>query len=338
MENQTPQKKRKRSCRMRSNVSFAEHRSDKYANEYYTTLQEIESVCGKFADLGYFVGKRIVCPCDFTPHEIQGRFVSSLKYEVCSGEIEVEANAVATKSQNLWDISAHKPVCLARIDASLPNALKSQEVFLEGSEISNFGYWFLRNRERCGWKSLSLSGLQTIRGYVGIDMLAVDYSQYDVAVTNPPFTGCQSLISLVKRAGCEVLMIVAESGVALALNSGLHISSKYAPTTYTRPDGLPKANVKTRWVSTSDLLEREIEAGLKIERPSFQETIERGWATKVQNIYVYDALRELPDENSVPKGTVLAVPLNAPGSYRLLLFTAAKKSTIPSLWKLFLTK
>jgi hypothetical protein len=156
-------------------------------DECYTSMQTILDELSQWATLGKFQGKRIVCPCDW---DIVGDedcneniYSITIEYEP---EFKVAGNSVfkgAKVSYTLFDDLDEDKVTLKKIE------LKEDEIeeFLRDKLTCNFIRTLTQNARAWGIKSITASGYNPTTGK-GIKFQDVDYSKYDICVTNPPFS------------------------------------------------------------------------------------------------------------------------------------------------------
>ena len=156
-------------------------------DECYTSMQTILDEFSQWAALGKFQGKRIVCPCDW---DIVGDedcneniYSITIEYEP---EFKVAGNSVfkgAKVSYTLFDDLDEGKVTLKKIE------LKEDEIeeFLRDKLTCNFIRTLAQNARVWGIKSITASGYNPVTGK-GVKFQDVDYSKYDICVTNPPFS------------------------------------------------------------------------------------------------------------------------------------------------------
>jgi len=169
-------------------------------DECYTDPQDILNELSQWAALGKFQGKKIICPCDWDvvkPKEgedpyctvggelIDSRDIYSITITYNEPGIEVVGNSVfkAVKSVyvDIWSKEEDTKVeHLALVEDEI-------EDFLRGKLTCNFVRTFTQNARAWGIQSITASGYNPAIDK-GVKFQDVDYSQYDVCVTNPPFS------------------------------------------------------------------------------------------------------------------------------------------------------
>lgn len=153
-------------------------------DECYTSMQDIWNELEYWGALGKFRGKRIICPCDWDIEE--GGDVYSVTIEYNDNDV-VTMNGITLIENSV-----------ERISYDLFNPQKETFEKVEVSR-SDFGD-FLRKKLTCnflrtitmrahawGVRSVTASGYNPDVGR-GVPFQSVDFSKYDVCVTNPPFS------------------------------------------------------------------------------------------------------------------------------------------------------
>lgn len=148
-------------------------------DECYTSMESILSELSYWGDLGKFYNRSIVCPCDWDIVEGENIYSITIDFIDC----RVSGNSVKKKVNS---------ICYALFD----DASGIEEVTLSPDEFDNF----IRKRLTCnflrtltqkaakwGIKSITASGYNPATGK-GIPFQDVDFSKYDVCITNPPFS------------------------------------------------------------------------------------------------------------------------------------------------------
>ena len=152
-------------------------------DECYTDMQDILNELSQWAALDKFKGKNIICPCDWDIVGNENIYSITIKYK--DSGIEVFGNsaykAVELVQYDLWS-DDDTPV-ITRI------TLKEEEIedFLRDKLTCNFVRTLTQNARAWGIKSITASGYNPANGK-GIKFQDVDYSKYDICITNPPFS------------------------------------------------------------------------------------------------------------------------------------------------------
>ena len=180
MEKQEKILKKIQSCQAHGNEGQLGKKNN---DECYTSMQTILDELSHWAALGKFQGKRIVCPCDWDIVEGSDIYSITIEYDP---EFKVIGNNVfkgAKVSYDLFDHFFEDKIILKKI------VLKEDEVeeFLRDKLICNFIRIFTQMARAWGIKSITASGYNPAIDK-GIRFQDVDYSKYDICVTNPPFS------------------------------------------------------------------------------------------------------------------------------------------------------
>ena len=152
-------------------------------DECYTSMQDILNELAYWAALGKFKGKNIICPCDWDITEDENIYGITIIYK--DDGIEVLGNnvykAVKEVTIDLW--SDEDTPTITKIE------LKEEEIedFLREKLTCNFIKTLTQNARRWGIKSITASGYNPATGK-GTQFQDINYSNYDVCITNPPFS------------------------------------------------------------------------------------------------------------------------------------------------------
>ena len=152
-------------------------------DECYTDMQDILNELSQWAALNKFRGKDIICPCDWDI--VNGENIYSITITYKEPGIEVIGNSVfkAVKSVyvDIWSDTEEPTV------EHIALAEDEIEDFLRDKLTCNFVRTLTQNARAWGIKSITASGYNPANG-LGIKFQDVDYSKYDVCITNPPFS------------------------------------------------------------------------------------------------------------------------------------------------------
>lgn len=149
-------------------------------DECYTSMQDIINELSLWS--GKFEGKNIICPCDWDilDDSDETKDVYSIRIEFSENDMQGETNTVKSVSYTLFDLDdkVNKTYKVSKIEI---------EGFLKDRIKCNFIRTFVENASNWKLKSLTASGFNPAIGK-GIPFQNVDYSDYDICVTNPPFS------------------------------------------------------------------------------------------------------------------------------------------------------
>lgn len=169
-------------------------------DECYTDMQDILNELSKWAELGKFRGKNIICPCDWDVvkprpgtstlctiggQQIKGEDIYSITITYKDFDVEVFGNSVYQDVKDVYvDIFSSDAT-----PAQKQIHLKEDEIeaLLRGKLTCNFVRTLTQNARAWGIKSITASGYNPATDK-GVKFQDVDYSKYDLCVTNPPFS------------------------------------------------------------------------------------------------------------------------------------------------------
>lgn len=162
-----------RSTKIINSVNIGKKNND----EMYTPMQYIYDELFYWAEKGKFKGKRIICPCDWDI--VPDSNIYSITFDYSEELFDVKGNSVPKITYDLFEDDGE----IVKID------LKEDEVddFLKHKLTCNFLRTLTQNARKWGIKSISGSGYNPESGK-GIRFQEVDYSKYDICITNPPFS------------------------------------------------------------------------------------------------------------------------------------------------------
>lgn len=156
-------------------------------DECYTPFGIIWDELELWGQLGKFRGKNIICPCDWDIDDTNPD-IFSIEITYREDDVEVITNnayqTVKGVKVSLWDLldENNKPA-----PRTIDLAEDEIEDFLRNKLTCNFVRVLTARARHWGIKSITASGYdpETGRGYPFQD---IDYSKYDVCITNPPFS------------------------------------------------------------------------------------------------------------------------------------------------------
>lgn len=164
-------------------------------DECYTSMQDILNELLYWAELGKFQGKKIICPCDWDVADDEDIYGIEIDYKEDPAEISafksvksVKITKVVTFPGTLFETvsEAKKEITETKL---VEYELKEDEIenFLRNKLTCNFVRTLTQNARRWGIKSITASGYNSVTNR-GIKFQDIDYSKYDVCITNPPFS------------------------------------------------------------------------------------------------------------------------------------------------------
>lgn len=151
-------------------------------DEFYTLWQDIVDELPKYRE--QFRGKHILCPCDWDES-----LSESLVYQ--------EEEYVAPKNL-LRTGGAVKRIHIARSKNKMGRSPDSVKC--------NFVKFLVSHADAYGIKSVSVSGYDPASER-GVKFQEIDYSKYDMVITNPPFSVFREFTATLFAAGMKFLII-----------------------------------------------------------------------------------------------------------------------------------
>jgi len=152
-------------------------------DECYTDMQDILNELSLWAALGKFQGKTIICPCDWNIVENENIYSITITYK--DPGVEVAGNSVFKAVQSVYvDLWSNDEEHTVKHIALAEDEI---EDFLRDRLTCNFIRALTQNARAWGIKSITASGYNPATG-LGIKFQDVNYSKYDVCITNPPFS------------------------------------------------------------------------------------------------------------------------------------------------------
>ena len=152
-------------------------------DECYTSMQDIMDELSYWANKGKFKDKNIICPCDWNilGDVKDNKNVYSITINYSDNGVDVLGNSVkkAAVQIGLFDEENKS----TKID------IKENEIddLLRNQLVCNFVRVLTQNARKWGIKSITMSGYNPALG-CGIKFQDIDYSKYDICITNPPFS------------------------------------------------------------------------------------------------------------------------------------------------------
>ncbi len=151
-------------------------------DEFYTLYEDIANEVSHYKE--QLKGKRILCPCDWD--------------ESYNGEIVYKEQGFISPS-NLFDSGG----AIKKIDIRA----SKKKIEKDSSLIKcNFVKFLVAHADTYGIKSISVSGYNPSNGE-GVRFQDVDYSNYDLVITNPPFSQFREFIDTMFKNNMEFLII-----------------------------------------------------------------------------------------------------------------------------------
>lgn len=254
-------------------------------DEFYTLYDDIAAELPNYKE--YLKGKRIICPCDWDES-----FEEEIVY---SDGAESTPSDLFTSKENVKDIN-------------VPETKKKFEKDFDLIKC-NFIKFLVSHAEAYGIKSISVSGFNPFLNK-GIKFQEIDYTKYDVVITNPPFSLFREFVDVMIKNGKDFLIVGPQHGIMYKETFKYNIKNKiwigyhYHLTGFLLPDGsiLPKNDNLPRsccWFTNLPVSIRNDELILTqnydpVKNPKYDnfDAIEVGSTTNIP--YDYDGIMGVP--------------------------------------------
>jgi hypothetical protein len=149
-------------------------------DECYISMQDIINELSLWKDK--FRNKNIICPCDWDIFdEEEGLNVYSIKIDFENDGIVGHTNVIQSVSYTLFDLEDNNKMQVVKVGE------KEIDSFLRDRVKCNFVRTFVENANEWGIKSITASGYNPANDR-GIKFQDVNFRDYDICVTNPPFS------------------------------------------------------------------------------------------------------------------------------------------------------
>lgn len=254
-------------------------------DEFYTLYDDIAAELPNYKE--YLKGKRIICPCDWDES-----FEEEIVY---SDGVESTPSDLFTSKENVKDIN-------------VPETKKKFEKDFDLIKC-NFIKFLVSHAEAYGIKSISVSGFNPFFNK-GIKFQEIDYTKYDVVITNPPFSLFREFVDVMIKNGKDFLIVGPQHGIMYKetfkyiIKNKIWIGYHYHLTGFLLPDGsiLPKNDNLPRsccWFTNLPVSIRNDELILTqnydpVKNPKYDnfDAIEVGSTTNIP--YDYDGIMGVP--------------------------------------------
>lgn len=246
-------------------------------DEYYTLYDDIAAELRHY--LPQLKGKRILCPCDWD--------------ESYNEEIVYKEEGYVLGRDLFSQEGTIKNIDIAQTKAKIEKRLDLVKC--------QFVEYLLNQAEEWGFRSISVSGYNPKTGE-GVRFQDIDYSPYDVIITNPPFSQFDEFIDILVENKKQFLVIgpqtaPTEKSIIRHFQEGnIRVGYHYHLSGFRRPDGsvLPKQHNTPRscmWYTNLQVDENEKQIVLTC---SYEEAPER-----YPRYVNYDAI-EVPTVAEIP--------------------------------------
>ena len=154
-------------------------------DEFYTTYEAVSAELTKYAD--QLRGKRIICPCD---------------WDESLDEILVYASEDYVAGHDLFSPGGSVKV----VDTDATDAKVMKDI---GLVSCNFVKFLIAHAEAYGIASIAVSGYNPATEE-GVRFQDIDYTNYDVAITNPPFSQIREFVDVMFDNGMDFLILAPQ--------------------------------------------------------------------------------------------------------------------------------
>ena len=156
-------------------------------DEFYTLYEDIANELPNYKD--QLKGKRIICPCDWD---------ESLE-EIC-----VYATEEYVQGSTLFSGGTIKTFDAYKLDKHIEKSIQDVKC--------NFVKFLISHAEDYGIKSISVSGYNPATEE-GVRFQDIDYSKYDIAITNPPFSEFTEFVDTMYENNMKFLVIGPQNAI-----------------------------------------------------------------------------------------------------------------------------
>lgn len=224
---------------------------DNADDEFYTLYEDVAAELPNYKE--YLRGKRIICPCDWDESLDEALVYASEEY--------VAGNNLFSPGGSIKIIDADKSDEKVMADIRAVNC--------------NFIKFLLSHAEAYGIESIAVSGYNPATGE-GVKFEDIDYSKYDVVITNPPFSRFRDFVDVMFENGVDFLIIGPQNAIKYSnvfphmQANELWLGYHYHLAGFTKPDGtvIPRQHNLARsccWFTTLPVSYRNDEMTLTEE-------------------------------------------------------------------------
>jgi len=246
------------------NLDLAKLKAD---DEFYTSFADIVAELSHWTDK--LRGKKIICPCDFKPTVN----VSSITIKFNPNRFFI--NSVKRKTAEYYSL-------FEDFDNSAGIEISESQLreILANQEVVNFVNYLWAIGKEAGIKSITASGYDISTGR-GVSFDEVDFSKYDICITNPPFSLYSSFMECIgdidkiiiapfmnRVAPCVAIPLMERKAW---LGYGRHLAMNF-----NNPTGGKGKKVAIDWIVSWPDAQNEIDklslkTGIKWDKSSYKE-------------------------------------------------------------------
>ena len=275
----------------KTNLDLAKLKAD---DEFYTSFADIVAELSHWTDK--LKDKKIICPCDFKPTAK----ISSITIDFEHNSYYI--NSVKRKASDSPYFDLFEGFKISNPATEISDA-QLREI-LANQEAVNFVNYLWAVGKDAGIKSITASGYN-IKTNLGVSFDEVDYNQYDLVITNPPFSLYSSFMECIgninkiiiapfmnRVAPCVAIPLMERKAY---LGYGRHLAMNF-----NNPTGGKGKKVAVDWIVSWPDAQNEVDklsydTGLRYDKLSYSEmpymTMKDG--TKPLKI---KSITEIPDD------------------------------------------
>ena len=275
----------------KTNLDLAKLKAD---DEFYTSFADIVAELSHWTDK--LKDKKIICPCDFKPTAK----ISSITIDFEHNSYYI--NSVKRKASDSPYFDLFEGFKISNPATEISDA-QLREI-LANQEAVNFVNYLWAVGKDAGIKSITASGYD-IKTNLGVSFDEVDYNQYDLVITNPPFSLYSSFMECIgninkiiiapfmnRVAPCVAIPLMERKAY---LGYGRHLAMNF-----NNPTGGKGKKVAVDWIVSWPDAQNEVDklsydTGLRYDKLSYSEmpymTMKDG--TKPLKI---KSITEIPDD------------------------------------------
>lgn len=259
------------------NVSNQANLHAKNNDECYTSMHDIGAELGRWIELGKLEGKRIICPCDWDIMRDEDCFSITFDFEhgFLKQTVLNKVYRMPKVTYSLFDLVEDVGGVPVQKNVVVPE--NEVDDFLRDRIKCNFLRYLITEAKTCGIKSITASGYDPATNR-GIKFQDIDYSKYDVCITNPPFSLMNEFVKTLlgedyQQKKCDFIFlapfmnrVAPNIGLPLMLNKlylgyGRHLPLVF--DNFINGGEKVKKTVACDWITSWDDAQKEVNANVR---------------------------------------------------------------------------
>jgi len=275
----------------KTNLDLAKLKAD---DEFYTSFADI------VAELSHWVSKLknkdIICPCDFKPTSK----ISSITIDFLHNKYFINSVKKRVSDSPYYDLFEGFKISEPKVEIS-----ESQlREILANQEVVNFVNYLWAVGKEAGIKSITASGYD-VSTKLGVSFDDVDYSAYDLVITNPPFSLYSSFMECIgdidkiiiapfmnRVAPCVAIPLMERKAY---LGYGRHLAMNF-----NNPTGGKGKKVAIDWIvswpdAQDEIDQLDLSTGQKYDKLSYKEMPYMTMKDGTKPIKV-NSVQQIPDD------------------------------------------